>query len=256
MNYSFEASSYANYSSSSTSPSTIAQPLPGQPPLPAMPPPSGVPPQPHVFGPVPSQVTPISTWTHAHNPWHWIATQTSPLPSSTPREITNTFQREMPLRGNYIRRERFSHNRNYMYGQRNNFHRKNRRPTRVGQSQSQFEQTAYFNPTLASSLGLEWQRNNYTTTANDVIINHMTVPLPNHPIPSLPTGIVTSRHGEETEGQDEKIVYVNMFECDVVAAVENIPRAKIQILQKAQTYEEFNSRYGDINILNSLKSAP
>lgn len=213
INFGYDASSYANYSSSSSSPSTVAQPLPGQPPLPPMPPPpSGVPPPPHVFGPVPSQVTPIQAWAHPHAPWQWITPQTSPLPPPTPREITNTFQREMPLRGNYARRERFSHNRSNMYVQRNNFHRKNRRLARFGQSQGQFDQAAYFGATaLTGSLGLEWQRNNYTATTNDAIINHMTVPLPNHPIPPIPSGIVPSRHSEETEDRDMKTVLVIMF---------------------------------------------
>lgn len=95
-----------------------------------------------------------------------------------------------------------------MYAQRNNFHRKNRRVVRFGPgSQGQFDQAAYLH-----CLGLDWERNNYTTTANDAIINHMTVPLPNHPIPTIPPGIVSSRHGEETEDQDVKIVLVNMFE--------------------------------------------
>lgn len=173
------------------------------------PPPSGVPPPPHVFGPVPSQVTPtLQAWAHPH-PWQWITPQTSPIPPPTPREITNTFQREMPLRGNYVRRERFNHNRSNMYVQRNNFHRKTRRLARFGQSQGQFDQAAYFaNATLTSSLGLEWQRNNYTATANDAIINHMTVPLPNHPIPPIPPGIVTNRHSEETEDRDVKTVLI------------------------------------------------
>ncbi|XP_012229712.1 histone-lysine N-methyltransferase SETD1B-like isoform X2 [Linepithema humile] len=204
INFGYDAS-YANYSSSS-SPSTVAQPLPGQPPLPPIPPPpSGVPPPPHVFGSVPSQVAPIPSWPHSQAPWQWITPQTSPLPSPTPHEITNTFPREMPLRGNYVRRERFTHNRSNMYVQRNNFHRKNRRLARFGQSQGQFEQAAYFGPALAGGLGLEWQRNNYTTATNDAIINHMAVPIPNHPIPPIPSGVINSRHNEETEDHDLKI---------------------------------------------------
>ncbi|XP_076281272.1 RNA binding domain-containing protein painting of fourth isoform X2 [Lasioglossum baleicum] len=200
--------SYPAYTTSSSSPSTVTQPLPGQPPLPPMPPPSsGVPPPPHVFGPVPSQVTPLQAWTHPPAPWQWITPQTSPLPPPPPRDMTtNSFQREMPLRGNYMRRERFNHNRSNIYIQRNNFHRKNRRLARFGQSQGQFEQAAYFGATLSSSLGLDWQRNNYTTTASDAIMNHMPVPLPNHPLPSIPPGILTNRHGEETSDQDVKIV--------------------------------------------------
>ncbi|XP_076171095.1 RNA binding domain-containing protein painting of fourth isoform X2 [Ptiloglossa arizonensis] len=93
--------SYPTYTTSSSSPSTVTQPLPGQPPLPPMPPPtSGVPPPPHIFGPVPSQVTPIQAWTHPSAPWQWITPQTSPLPPPPPRDMTtNSFQREMPLRG-------------------------------------------------------------------------------------------------------------------------------------------------------------
>lgn len=178
------------------------------------PPPSGVPPPPHVFGPVPPQVAPIQAWTHPHTPWQWITPQTSPLQPPTPREITNTFQREMPLRGNYVRRERFAHNRNNMYVQRNNFHRKNRRLIRFGQSQNQFDQAAYFGTALTSGLSLDWQRNNYTTTANDAAINHMTVPLPNHPIPPIPPGIVSNRHSEETEDRDVKAALVNMHKYD------------------------------------------
>jgi len=208
INFGYDTS-YANYSSSST-PSTIAQPLPGQPPLP--PPPSGVPPPPHVFGPVPSQVTPIQ-WTHTHAPWQWITPQTSPLPTPppTPHDIANTIPREIPLRGNYVRRERFTHTRNNMYIQRNNFHRKNRRVVRFGQPQSQFDQAAYFGATLTGNLGLEWRRNNYTAATSDAIINHLTVPLSNHPISSITPGIVNDRHNEETEDQDVKIVLVNIF---------------------------------------------
>lgn len=208
MNY-YDAS-YANYSSSSTS-STVAQPLPGQPPLPPMPPPpSRVPPPPHVFEPVPSQVTPIQAWIH---PWQWIAPQAS-MPPPTPREITNTIQREMPIRGNYVRHERFAHNRSNMYVQRrpaNNFHRKNKRPVHFGQPQGQFDQNTFFGATLTGNLGLEWQRNNYTAAASDNIRNHMTVPLSSHSIPPIPPGVVSNRHGEETEDQDVKIVLVNIF---------------------------------------------
>ena len=207
INFGYEGS-YPTYTSSSSSPSTVTQPLPGQPPLPPMPPPSsGVPPPPHVFGPVPSQVTPIQAWAHPPTAWQWITPQTSPLPPPTPRDMTaNTYQREMPLRGNYMRRERFNHNRSNVYVQRSNFHRKNRRLARFGQSQGQFDQAAYFGATLSSSLGLEWQRNNYTAAANDALMNHMPVPLPNHPLPPIPPGMLTNRHGEESSDQDVKIV--------------------------------------------------
>lgn len=195
------------------------------------PPPSGVPPPPHVFGPVPPQVTPIQAWTHPHAPWQWITPQTSPLQPPTPREITNTFPREMPLRGNYVRRERFTHNRNNMYAQRNNFHRKNRRLVRFGQSQSQFDQAAYFGTTLTSGLGLDWQRNNYTATANDTAVNHMAVPLPNHPIPPIPPGIVSSRHSEETEERDVKTTLVNMRKHEMSIFLRKIDSSK-HIFQK------------------------
>ncbi|XP_011052082.1 PREDICTED: protein PFC0760c-like isoform X1 [Acromyrmex echinatior] len=206
INFGYDVSSYANYSSSSSSStsSTITQALPGQPPLPPMPPSSsGVPPPPHVFGPVPSQMTPIQ-WTHAHTPWQWITPQTSPLP--TPRhDIASTIPRDIPLRGNYVRRERFTHNRNSMYIQRNNFHRKNRRIVQFGQPQGQFDQTAYFGATLTGNLGLQWQRNIYNAAANDNIRSHMTVPLSSHSISPIPSGIMSNRHNEETEDQDVKI---------------------------------------------------
>jgi len=210
-NFGYDASSYANYSSSSSSSisSTIAQPLPGQPPLPPMPPPPNrVPPPPHVFEPVPSQVTPIQAWIHPT--WQWIASQAS-MPPPTPREVTNTIQREMPLRGNYVRHERFAHNRSNMYIQRNNFHRKNKRPVRFGLPQGQFDQNTYFGATLTGNLGLDWQRNNYTTAGNNDIRNHMTVPVSSHSISSISSGIVSNRHSEETEDQDLKIVLVNIL---------------------------------------------
>ncbi|KAG5321981.1 POF protein, partial [Acromyrmex heyeri] len=203
-NFGYNAPSYANYSSSSSSSSicssTNAQPLPGQPPLPPMPPPSSrIPPPSHVFESVPSQVTPIQAWIHPT--WQWIASQTS-MPPPTPREVTNTIQREMPLRGNYVRHERFAHNRSNMYVHRNNFHRK-KRPVRFGLSQGQFDQNTY--------LGLQWQRNVYTAAANDDIRNHMTVPLSSHSISPIPSGIINNmtRHDEEMEDQDEKIVKKN-----------------------------------------------
>lgn len=205
--------SYASYSSPSSVPSTIAQPLPGQPPLPPMPPPpSGVPPPPHVFGHVSSQVTPIQ-WTHAHTPWQWITSQTSPLPTPppTPHDIASTIPREIPLRGNYVRRERFTHNRSNVYVQRNNFHRKNRRVVRFGQPQGQFDQAAYFGATLTGNLGLEWQRNNYSAATSDAMLNHMTIPLSNHPMPPIPLGIASNRRNEETEDQDVKIVLVQLY---------------------------------------------
>ncbi|XP_017876543.1 uncharacterized protein LOC108622916 isoform X3 [Ceratina calcarata] len=81
-----------------------------------------------------------------------------------------------------------------------------RRLARYGQTQGQFDQAAYFGTTLSNSLGLEWQRNSYTTSTGDTIMNHMPVPLPNHPLPPIPPGILPNRHGEETTDQDVKTV--------------------------------------------------
>lgn len=166
------------------------------------PPPSGVPPPPHVFGAVPSQVAPIQSWAQAQTHWQWIAPHATPLP---PREIQH-IHREIALRGNYMRRERFVHNRNNIHLQRNVFHRKNRRLARFNQPQGQFDQPAYFGAALTSGLGLEWQRNSYTPAPNDSLINHLPIPLPNHhhhpPINHIPQGIVPGRHVEEKAEQD------------------------------------------------------
>lgn len=170
------------------------------------PPPSGVPPLPHIFGPLSSQVTPIP-WTHAHT-WQWMTPQTS-LPPPTSREITNRFQRDMPLKGNYVRRERFPHNRNNVYAQRNNFHRKNRKPARFEQTQVQYDQTAYYGTPMTNNLGLEWQGYKNTTSGKDAVIKHMTVPLPAHPISPIPPGIMSNRRNKERENQDVEIVLIN-----------------------------------------------
>lgn len=183
-----------------------------------MPPPlNGVPPPPHVFGSVPSQVAPIP-WTHAHT-WQWMTPQTSLSPSA-PREIVNTFHKKMPLKSNYARRDRFTHNRNAMYVQRNNFYRKDKSMARFGKSQdyqSQFYRTAYFSNSLTSG---------YTTPANKAVINHMTVCLPTHPVPSSPSAIANNRSSEETEDQDVRIVLPNIFKyfkyfIDLLQVVSN-----------------------------------
>lgn len=111
------------------------------------------------------------------------------------------------MKGNYARRDRFAHNRNPMYVQRNNFYRKNRRVRFGPGSQGQFDQTAYFGTaSLTSGLGLDWQRNNYTANpANSAVINHMTVPLAAHAVPSSPSRVASNRHSEETEDQDVNI---------------------------------------------------
>ncbi|XP_046466094.1 FK506-binding protein 5 isoform X3 [Neodiprion pinetum] len=179
---------YGSYSVPSPSPAALNQPLPGQPPLPPMPPPPGtLPPPPHVFGPVHSQVTPMQPWSHPPPPWQWMTPQTPPLPPQSPRDMTpNNFQRDMPLRSNYVRRDRFNHNRNNIYNQRSNFHRKNRRSPRYDQLQGQFDQASYFGPSLP-------------------------VAIHNHQIQqsSLPPGasqISINRHMDESGDQDIKIV--------------------------------------------------
>ncbi|KYQ59288.1 Protein painting of fourth, partial [Trachymyrmex zeteki] len=242
INFGYDASSYASYSSSSSS--TITQPLPGQPPLPPMPPPpSGVPPPPHVFGPVPSQMTPIQ-WTHAHTPWQWITPQTSPLPTppAPPHDIASTIPREIPLRGNYVRRERFTHNRNSMYIHRNNFHRKNRRVVRFGQPQGQFDQAAYFGATLTGNLGLQWQRNIYNAAASDSIRSHMTVPLSSHSISPIPSGIMSNRHNEETEDQDEKVVKKNKQRKPMSQSYVNKPWNREDAERALKIESEYNMK--------------
>ncbi|XP_012273009.1 RNA polymerase II-associated factor 1 homolog isoform X2 [Orussus abietinus] len=168
------------------------------------PPPGAVPPPPHVFGPVHTQVAPIQTWAHPQS-WQWVTPQTAPLPPQTSRDIvTSTFQREMPLRVNYIRRGRFNHNPNSVYVQRNNFHRKNRRLPRFDQNQGQFDQAAYFGAAQSAGIGLEWQRSNFATPTTEALMNH--VALSNHQIPPLPPGVSgINRHGKDTRDQEIKI---------------------------------------------------
>lgn len=177
-----------------------------------MPPPPGtLPPPPHVFGPVHSQVTPMQPWSHPPPPWQWMTPQTPPLPPQSPRDMTpNNFQRDMPLRSNYVRRDRFNHNRNNIYNQRNNFHRKNRRHPRFDQPQGQFDQSSYFGPSLPSTIGLDWQRNSYSTSQSDGLINHISVAIQNHQMTqsALPPGAqnLINRHGDESGDQEIKIV--------------------------------------------------
>ncbi|XP_046747629.1 uncharacterized protein LOC124412067 isoform X2 [Diprion similis] len=179
---------YGSYSVPSPSPAAINQPLPGQPPLPPMPPPPGtLPPPPHVFGPVHSQVTPMQPWSHPPPPWQWMTPQTPPLPPQSPRDMTpNNFQRDMPLRSNYVRRDRFNHNRNNIYNQRSNFHRKNRRNPRYDQLQGQFDPASYFGPSLPVA-----------------IQNHQ---LQQSSLPPGASQISINRHMDESGDQDIKIV--------------------------------------------------
>ncbi|XP_034942457.1 uncharacterized protein Pof [Chelonus insularis] len=186
--YSYE-NSFASYYPNSTSPSVASQPLPGQPPLPPMPPPPGaLPPLPHVFPAMP-QVSQIQSW--AHPPWQWIAPQATALAPQTPRDITST-----STRGNYTRRDRFNHNRNNVYPQRGNFHRKNRRP-RFDQPHA-FDPTAYFGQTLTGGISIDWQRTGFPATQADAL-NHMSIAIANQ--------AASGTNVEKQEGdQDIKIV--------------------------------------------------
>lgn len=167
--YGYETT-YSSYYPSSNSPSAANQPLPGQPPLPPMPPPPGaLPPLPHVFAPMP-QVTQIQSWAPAPT-WQWIAPQATALAAQTSRDMNST-------RGNYTRRDRFTHNRNNVYPPRGNFHRKNRRP-RFDQPQTPFDPTtaAYFGQSLAASgISIDWQRG-FAAAHNDAqnLVNHMAI---------------------------------------------------------------------------------
>jgi hypothetical protein len=202
VSYGYDTS-FVNYSTTTSTPTSLNQPLPGQPPLPPMPPPQGaVPPPPSVFGPIPTQVTQIHAWPHSHT-WQWITPQATPLPPQTPRDIAAAaFQREMPLRNNYVHRERFNHNRNNIYQQRGNFHRKNRRLHHYEQAQNQFDQASYFGATLTNNLGLEWQR------SNEALISHMQLPIQNQ-LPHMTAAVANARRSEESADQDIKVLIVS-----------------------------------------------
>lgn len=190
---------YVSYASTTSTPTTVNQPLPGQPPLPPMPPPPGsVPPPPHVF--VPSQVTPIQTWPHAPPHWQWLTPQATAIPS----QPATTFQRDLCLRGNFVRRERFNNNnRNNIYNQRNNFHRnKNNRRT----PQGQFDQN-YFGSALQGNIALDWQRNNFTATGSDGIMGHIPVNIPNQ-MNHLNSTMVNRRTDDDP---DIKVISVRIF---------------------------------------------
>ncbi|OXU25692.1 hypothetical protein TSAR_012611 [Trichomalopsis sarcophagae] len=203
VSYGYDTS-YLNYSTTTSTPTTInhQQPLPGQPPLPPMPPPQGsVPPPPSVFGPVPTQVTQIHSWPHAPAAWQWITPQATSLPPQSPRDIAAAAvayqqQREMPMRNNYVKRERFNHNRNNVYQQRGNFHRKNRRRYDQ-QSQNHFDQASYFGAALTNSLGLDWQRN------NEALMGHMPLSMQNQ-LPHMTAAVAGARRPEESTDQDIK----------------------------------------------------
>ncbi|XP_057337423.1 uncharacterized protein LOC130675644 isoform X2 [Microplitis mediator] len=189
--YGYETT-YSSYYPSSNSPSAANQPLPGQPPLPPMPPPAGtLPPLPHVFAPMP-QVTQIQSWAPAPT-WQWIAPQATALAAQTSRDMNST-------RGNYTRRDRFTHNRNNVYPPRGNFHRKNRRP-RFDQPQTPFDPTtaAYFGQSLAASgISIDWQRG-FAAAHNDAqnLVNHMAISMSNQS-----SGLNDRQEGD----QDIKIV--------------------------------------------------
>lgn len=155
VSYGYDTSSMS-YSTTTTTPTVINQPLPGQPPLPPMPPPqAAAPPPPSVYGAVPTQVSQIHAWPHPAATWQWITPQVAPIPTQNPAvAAAAAFQRdirEMPMRSSYVKRERFNHNRNNVYPHRGNFHRKNRR--RFDQSQGQYDQSSYYGAALTNNLG-------------------------------------------------------------------------------------------------------
>lgn len=203
VSYGYDVS-YVNYPTTTTTATTLNQPLPGQPPLPPMPPPQGtVPPPPTVFGHVPTQVTQMHTWPHAAAAWQWITPQANPL-SQTQRDIATAFTREgIPLRNSYIKRERFNQNRNNVYQhQRGNFHRKNRRVQRYDQQpQSQFDQMSYFGAAVTNSIGLEWPR------GSEALISHMQqLPIQNQLTPMVAN--VNARRTEDSNDQNVKVLYL------------------------------------------------
>lgn len=160
MNYTtYDPSTYMNYTSATP---INQQPLPGQPPLPPMPPPSAaVPPPPSVYAPVSSQVHQMhAAWTTPT--WQWV-TQPPAIPPPTPRELQSAPYRDVQgHRGNFVKRERYNHNnRNNVYSQRDNFHKKYRR--RYEQNQGQYEQaSAYYGAALSNSYGMQdWHRGGY-----------------------------------------------------------------------------------------------
>ncbi|XP_024945896.1 APC membrane recruitment protein 1 isoform X2 [Cephus cinctus] len=82
-----------------------------------------------------------------------------------------------------------------------------RRHPRFEQAQGQFDQATYFGPAVAGTIGLDWQRNNFATASTDALINHMSVAMSNHQIPSIPPGLAhIGRHGEELGDQEAKVV--------------------------------------------------
>ena len=202
MPYGYET--YVSYAPTTSTTTTVNQPLPGQPPLPPMPPPSGaVPPPPHVF--VPSQVTPMQAWPHPPH-WQWITPPATALPS---QPVTN-FQRDLPVRGSFVRRERFtnSNNRNNIYNQRNNYHRNknNRRSQRFESLQGQFDPN-YFATTHQGNVTSDWQRNNFPTTASEGIMGHIPVNIPNS-MNHLNSPVANRRTDEDP---DIRVVSVSVF---------------------------------------------
>ncbi|KAJ8669055.1 hypothetical protein QAD02_000314 [Eretmocerus hayati] len=184
---SYDASSYVGYG---TGTSTPQQPLPGQPPLPPMPPPqAAVPPPPSVFAPVATQVAQLHAWPHQ---WQWITPQAGTLAAATQAAAAAAaFQRDVqPMRNNYVKRERFNHNRNNAYQQRGNFHRKNRH-RRYDQGQNQYhDQGSYY----GAGMGMDWQR------GNEAALMGMQIPMPSQ-LSHMAGG---SRRPEESGDQDIK----------------------------------------------------
>lgn len=230
VGYTYEGS-YAMYSSNTSAPSSVNQPLPGQPPLPPMPPPPGtLPPLPHVFGPVSPQVASIQTWAHPPPPpWQWITPQASALQSQTQRDMANNaYQRSAVARSSYARHDRFNQNRNNIYGPRGAFHRnKNRRPQQRYEQQThqqgQFESASYFGQPLNGAIGLEWQRANMAAVQNEAIINRTTASIPAHQITASSPRISAARTDDETTDQGIKIISVRM-----ASSLENRTKKRLE----------------------------
>ena len=195
-NFGYDPSHYINYSAATSSATTLnhhQQPLPGQPPLPPMPPPQGaVPPPPSaVYNPVQAQVAQIhpaaAAAAAAWSQWQWLTPPATPLP---PPQPTAAFQRD--IRNNFVKRERYNHNRNNIYQTRGNFHKKNRRQR--FDSQSSYEQAAAYYG--GAALGMDWQRN------NEAIIGHMQMAMQGHAMSG-------NRRCDDASEQDVKVKHTN-----------------------------------------------
>ncbi|KAL7305789.1 hypothetical protein TKK_0002038 [Trichogramma kaykai] len=159
VTYSYDPAAQQYYSQA-TSNQMSQQPLPGQPPLPPMPPPqpAAPPPPAPVFGP--AQVSQFqaaaaaAAWSQA---WQWMTPQPTPI-QATPINPAAYQRCDLAIRNNYIKRERFNHNRNTQFSNRGNFYRNRNR--RFDQNQTQFDQSNYYGSQVIPSANSDWQRNN------------------------------------------------------------------------------------------------